>query len=142
VGLYRGARHSLEGRVMFVATDDKSPAAAFVTVENPLKDGAAITRDVRAGLIVHTYSDADTKEARAKNTARRDAAFASGAQIISTDFLVADPRISPYQVRVPGNKVAECESLLPPGRCGGMDADLDETAPTQPPAPAKAPQSH
>ena len=105
VALYRGARHSLEGRVMFVATDDKSPAAAFVTVENPLKDGAAIAKDVRAGLIVHTYSDADTKEARAKSTARRDAAFASGAQIISTDFLVADPRISPYQVRVPGNKV-------------------------------------
>ncbi len=142
VALYRGARHSLEGRVMFVATDDKSPAAAFVTVENPLKDGAAIAKDVRAGLIVHTYSDADTKEARAKSTARRDAAFASGAQIISTDFLVADPRISPYQVRVPGNKVAECESLLPPGRCGGMDADLDEPAPNPPPAPAKAPQSH
>jgi len=142
IALYRGTRHSLEGRAMFVATDDKSPAAAFVTVENPLKDGAAIAKDVRAGLIVHTYSDADTKEARAKNTARRDAAFASGAQIVSTDFLVADPRISPYQARVPGNRVAECETLMPPGKCSGLDTALDETAPNPPLAPVKAPQSH
>jgi hypothetical protein len=127
---------------MFVTTDDKSPAAAFVTVENPLKDGAAIARDVREGLIVHTYSDADTKEARAKNTARRDAAFASGAQIVSTDFLVADPRISPYDVRVPGNRIAECDTLLPPSRCGGLDAALDQSVANPPPAPAKVPQSH
>ena len=142
VALYRGARHALEGRAMFVATDDKSPAAAFVTVENPLKDGAVIAREVRAGLIVHTYSDADTTEARAKSTARLNAAFASGAQIVSTDFLAADPRISPYQARVPGNRVAECESLLPPSRCGGMDAALDETVPNPPLPPAKAPQNH
>jgi len=142
VALYRGARRSLEGRAMFVATDDKSPAAAFVTVENPLKDGAAIAKDVRAGLIVHTYSDADTKEARAKNTARRDAAFASGAQLVSTDFLVADPRIGPYQVRIPGNKTAQCDSLLPPGKCAGLDAVLDEGAQIPPPSPAKARQGH
>jgi len=142
VALYRGARHSLEGRVMFVATDEKSPAAAFVTVENPLMNAAAITKDVRSGLIVHTYSDADTKEARAKSTARRDAALASGAQIVSTDFLLADPRIGPYQARIPGNKVAQCEILLPRGRCAGLDAALEEGALTPPQTPAKGPQTH
>jgi hypothetical protein len=142
VALYRGARHSLEGRAMFVATDEKSPAAAFVTIENPLKDSATIARDVRAGLMVHTYSDADTKEARAKSTARREAAFASGAQLVSTDFLVADPRLGPYQVRVPGNKVAECESFMAPGRCAGLDTELDESGLSPPQAWAKAPQSH
>ena len=35
--LYRGARKVLEGRTMFIATDIQSPAAAFVTVENPAK---------------------------------------------------------------------------------------------------------
>ena len=97
---------------------------------------------MRAGLIVHTYSDADTKEARAKNTARRDAAFASGAQIVSTDFLVADPRIGPYQARIPGNKTAQCDSLMPPGRCGGWDAALDESAQNPSQTPLKAAQSH
>jgi hypothetical protein len=142
IALYRGTRHSLEGRAMFVATDDKSPAAAFVTIENPLKDSAAIAREVRAGLIVHTYSDADTKEARAKNMARRDAAFASGAQIVSTDFLVADPSISPYQARVPGNRVAECETLMPPSRCSGLDTDLDQPVPNLPLPPSRAAENH
>jgi hypothetical protein len=142
VALYRGARRSLEGRAMFVSTDEKSPAAAFVTVENPLKDAAVIARDVRSGLIVHTYADADTKEARAKSTARLDAALASGAQIVSTDFLVADPRIGPYDARIPGNKVAQCESLLPPGRCAGLDGVLEESAQASPKPSANARQSH
>jgi hypothetical protein len=126
VALYRGTRRSLEGRAMFVATDEKSPAAAFITIENPLKASAAISRDVRSGLMVHTYSDADTSEARTGNTARRDRGLASGAQIISTDFVVADPRIGSYEVRIPGNKTARCEVLLPAQRCAGLDSMLEE----------------
>ena len=37
VALYRGDRRSLEGRVMFIGTDANSPAAGFVTVEDPTK---------------------------------------------------------------------------------------------------------
>lgn len=123
VALYRGSRRSLEKRVMFVATDTNSPAAAFVTIENPSKAPAAITAAVKAGFIVHTFADADTKEARAGNTARRDKAFASGAQVISTDFLTADPSIGRYQVRVPGARVAECDVQLVAGRCAGLDVE-------------------
>ncbi len=123
VAIYRGARNALEGRAMFVATDDKSPAAAFITIENPAKDAAAITADVKAGLIVHTFADADTREARKNDTLRRDWAFASGAQMISTDFPVANKRIGKYEVRVPGNHVAQCDVQLSPGRCGGLDVE-------------------
>jgi hypothetical protein len=132
VALYRGPRRSLEGRAMFVATDEKSPAAAFVTIENPLKAGAVISKDVRAGLMVHTYSDADTKEARAGSTVRRDASFSSGAQIVSTDFLLADARLGLYQVRVPGDKIAQCDVVLAEQRCGGLDSALEELTPLQP----------
>jgi hypothetical protein len=127
---YRGARHSLEGRAMFIATDDKSPAAAFITVENPVKQAAAITADIKAGFVVHTFADADTKEAWANSTLRRDWAFASGAQIISTDFLVPDKRIGKYGVRVPGNHVAQCDVQLAPQRCMGRDVEaVGDSAP-------------
>jgi hypothetical protein len=134
IALYRGARRSLEGRAMFVTTDEKSPVAAFVTVENPLKAAANIAREVRAGLIVHIYSDADTKEARADNTSRRDTGISSGAQIISTDFLLPDQTISPYQVGLPGGKIAQCDVLLPPQLCAGLDMGLDAVAAPEVPA--------
>ncbi len=121
--LYRGDRHSLEGRVMFIAANAQSPAAAFVTVENPAKEAAAITADVKAGLMVHTYADSETREARAGNTARRDWAFAAGAQVISTDFLMPDARIGNYNVRVPDGHVAQCNVQLLPARCAGWDVE-------------------
>jgi hypothetical protein len=123
VAIYRGTRKSLEGRAMFVATDEKSPAAAFTTIENPAKDAATITADVKAGLIVHTFADADTREARKNETARRDWAFASGAQMISSDFVVANKRIGTYVVHVPGNHVGQCDVQLSPGHCGGLDLE-------------------
>jgi hypothetical protein len=121
--LYRVNRHVLEKRVMFVATDMNSPAAGFVTIEDPSKVPGAISQAVRAGFMVHTFADADTKEARAGNTARRDKAFASGAQVISTDFLSVDPAIGKYQVRVPGGHVAQCGPQFGPERCGGLDVE-------------------
>ncbi|HET7083362.1 MAG TPA: Ca2+-dependent phosphoinositide-specific phospholipase C [Rhizomicrobium sp.] len=121
--LYRGKRASLEGRAMFIVTDDKSPAAAFVTVENPAKQASAIAADVKAGFMVHTFADADTKEARAGSTQRRDQAFASGAQIVSTDFLVADAHIGKYAVRLPGNRVAQCSAPVAPQHCQGRDVE-------------------
>jgi hypothetical protein len=36
VALYRGARRSLEGRAMFVNTDEASPAAAYLTLNDPI----------------------------------------------------------------------------------------------------------
>lgn len=123
VALYRGNRHSLEKRVMFINTDPDSPAAAFLTIEDPTKSPTAIIRAVKSGLIVHTYADADTKEERANNRVRREKAFASGAQIISTDFLTADPHVSPYQVRIPAGHVARCDVLFLPQRCNGIDVE-------------------
>jgi hypothetical protein len=123
IALYRGNRHSLEKRMMFVNTDVKSPAAAFVTIEDATKSPAAIRDAVKAGFIVHTFADADTKEARTNNTVRRDKAFETGAQIISTDFLAADPRVGSYQVRLPKSHVAQCDGLLAPGRCANLDVE-------------------
>jgi hypothetical protein len=123
VALYRGARRSLEGRAMFVSTDSKSPVAGFVTVEDPTKASAAIAADVKTGLIVRTFADANAKEARANNMARRDGAFASGAQIVSTNFIIADNRVGKYQVRLPQNHVAQCDVQTALSRCMGVDVE-------------------
>ena len=131
--LYRGTRRSLEKRMMFISTDTQSPAAAFVTVEDPIKAPDSISRAVKEGFMVHTFADADTKEARANNIARRDKAIASGAQVISTDFLLADPHIGKYQVRLPNGHAGQCDVLFAPERCGGMDMETGRDSVTERP---------
>lgn len=106
VAIYRGQRRSLEGRVLFVNTDEISPAAAYLTLNEPAADTSRIRAAVKAGFIVRTRADADTAEARANDRSRAEAAFASGAQYVSTDYLFADPRFPDYQVKLPGGGVA------------------------------------
>lgn len=124
VAVYRGKRASLEGRVFFINTDEQSPAAAYLTLNDPIADGARIKRDVAAGYLVRTRADANTKEARSNDTRPRDAALASGAQYISTDYLWPDPRFAGgYQVHLPGGAVARCNPVRRPAGCS--DAVLD-----------------
>lgn len=113
VALYRGTRPSLEGRTMFVNTDETSPAAGYITLNEPKEDAGRIEAAVRAGLIVRTRADADTVEARSNDRTRQAAAFASGAQYVSTDYMFADPRRGPYQVRLPGDGVARRNPVAP-----------------------------
>lgn len=102
VAIYRGDRKSLEGRVMFVNIDEASPAAGYITLNEPKEQSERIQAAVRAGLMVRTRADADTVEARTNDASRRDAAFASGAQYISTDYMSADARLSAYSAALPG----------------------------------------
>lgn len=117
--LYAGAAKSLQGRPMFIATDEESPLASFICVDNPVKDQARIAKDVAAGFMVKTRADADTREARKGDTARRDAAFASGAQIVATNFLMPDKKIGDYQVTLAaaGGRSAQCDAKLPGQQC-------------------------
>jgi hypothetical protein len=120
--LYLGATKSLQGRPMFIAADEDSPLAAFICIEDPMKNKARIAKDVAAGFMVKTRADADTREARDDNPARRDAAFASGAQIVATDFLMPDKKIGAYQVTLAGGGTARCDAKLPGSQCANWDA--------------------
>ena len=106
VDLYRGGRSSLEGRVMFVNIEEDEPAAGYITLNDPEGEAERIAAAVAAGLIVRTRADADTTEARTGETARREAAFASGAHYVSTDYMVPDRRLGDYQVVLPGEGAA------------------------------------
>lgn len=123
VAVYRGGRRSLEGRVFFINTDEASPAAAYLTLNDPVRDEARIRRDVAAGYLVRTRADANTREARIDDTGPRDAALAGGAQYVSTDYLWPDPRFTGnYRVRQPGGVVARCNPVRRPTGCGDLEA--------------------
>ncbi|WP_165187515.1 Ca2+-dependent phosphoinositide-specific phospholipase C [Caulobacter soli] len=131
VALYRGGRKSLEGRVMFVNTDETAPDAAYLTLNDPIGQHDRIAAAVRAGFIVRTRADADTWAARRNEVSQRTAALTSGAQYVSTDYMQADPRFAGgYAVRLTGGAVAVCNPVRAAERC--PDGPLE----TLPGAPA------
>jgi Phosphoinositide phospholipase C, Ca2+-dependent len=109
---YLDGHPALKGRVMFVgATDEKHPAAAWFKVNDPIAQGDRIRKLVKAGFLVRTRADADTKEARANDTKRRDAALASGAQFVSTDYPEPRTEWSKYRVTLPDGAVARINPI-------------------------------
>ncbi|WP_207080420.1 phosphatidylinositol-specific phospholipase C1-like protein [Novosphingobium sp. KA1] len=124
VAAYRGTRQALEGRVAFVNTDESSPAAAYLTLNNPVTQGVRIAADVKAGFIVRTRADDNTWQARSNDVAHRAAALASGAQAVSTDYLWADPRFpGGFAVRLPGHVAAQCNVIRMANRCAGLPVE-------------------
>ncbi len=111
LSLYPG----LQDAAMFVFSDPGTPETAFVKMDDPVSNFNTIKNLVKDGYMVRTRADADTYEARYPgNTARRDAAFSSGAQVISTDYYLPDPRSimgpgsgwSSYSVFFPNHELA------------------------------------
>lgn len=109
--LYLHDHASLRGRAMFVSVPSNHSAAGFRKINDPVRRFREIQDSVRKGLIVRTRSDSETREARSGDTMRREKALASGAQYISTDYPVRDPRLTDYEVKLPGR--AEYRLLSP-----------------------------
>lgn len=77
---------SLKGRIMFANAEPDTPEAAILIINDPKKDGMKIQEYVKKGYIVRTRADADTRQARENDYSQFEAAKASGAQIITTDY--------------------------------------------------------
>lgn len=77
---------SLKGRILFTNSAVGSPEAAFLIVNDAIKNLEKIKENVKKGYIVRTRADADTRQARTNDYTSFEAAKASGAQIISTDY--------------------------------------------------------
>ena len=101
--LYLADHPSLKDRAMFVSVGMNQPASAFLKINDPFGKFDRIQKAVRAGFIVRTRADAGTFQARQNDTTRRERAFSSGAQYISTDYPEPDQRFSNYQVCLPGS---------------------------------------
>ncbi|HEY7498173.1 MAG TPA: phosphatidylinositol-specific phospholipase C1-like protein [Vicinamibacterales bacterium] len=115
---YLRGNPSLEGRVMFVSGSPGEASAAFVKMNEALGDDENRIREtVKSGYLVRTRADIPTVEARTGSTLRRDAAFRSGAQYVSTDYPEPSPFGSGYLARLP-----EAERL--PARCNPVTAPV------------------
>ena len=101
----------LRGALLFASVSAGHPAAAWMKINDPVSAHQRIQRLIKAGFMVRTRADADTQQARRKDVRRRDLAFSSGAQFVSTDYPEADPRLSDYRVRLPGEVVARANPV-------------------------------
>jgi len=115
---YIAGHSSLAGRVLFTDSPPGTPEAAFMKRNDPLGNPDEIESLVEQGYMVRTRADADTVQARSGDTTQREAALASGAHFISTDYPVPDPRFTDYQVRLTGDGIARCNPVSP-GNCEG-----------------------
>jgi hypothetical protein len=118
---YIAGRPSLQGRVIFTSVPPGNDDAAFVKRNDPLgANTAQIQALVRDGYYVRTRSDIPLGTVRSGDTEMLEAALASGAQIISTDF----PQVgmsarygSDYVARLPEGGPVRCNPVNAPRGC-------------------------
>jgi len=119
--IYLQAHPNLEGATLFTNSQPGQSDASFVGVDDPVAEGSRITELVAAGYLVRTRSDEPDAEARTGDTARRDAALASGAHWVSTDHPTADSARelygTDYVVALPGSVAARCNPVTAPTDC-------------------------
>lgn len=125
---YRLGHPSLEGRVAFTPSFAGQPDAAFVKRNDPLGANLAeIQNLVAAGYVVRTRADEPVFHAQNNDTTMRDAALASGAQWVSTDFpvpgIAARWNGSTYAAQIPGGAPARCNPVNAPPGCENTDIE-------------------
>ncbi len=124
---YRSGHAGLAGRPIFTNANPGDDDAAFIKRNDAKGSLADIQSLVAQGYVVRTRTDADTWEARANDTSTREAALASGAQWVSTDYVVPGRAYgTPYFVEIPGGTPARCNPINTPAWC---TSDLIEALP-------------
>jgi hypothetical protein len=114
----------VRGQVLFTSSPRGAPEAGFLKLNDPIGDADEIRQAVADGYVVRTRADADTVQARSGDTSMRDAALASGAQWVSTDYPVDDARFAPdYSVSMPGGTPARCNPVRAPEGCTPTDVE-------------------
>lgn len=103
---------NLEGRVMFMQSQPQDSYAAFLLLDNAIVRQQEIQQAVQQGFLVRTRSDIETYEAKVNDHTRAEAAFKSGAQVISTDFFrPGNGYGTPYFVTLPGGGEARANPV-------------------------------
>lgn len=117
-----GGHPSLEGRVAFPPSTPGKPDAAFLKENDP--SGANLARiqdEVRKGYLIRTRADSEVTTPTSGDTTQREAALASGAQWVSTDYplpgMAARYNGSTYVAQIPGGTPARCNPINGPTGC-------------------------
>lgn len=103
----------LEDRSMFVQSEPGAPYAAFLLMDNAIVRYKDISEAVKEGYLVRTRSDIETYEAKVNDMTRANAAFESGAQVVSTDFYQPGNTYGTnYVIKLPGSNPARINPLF------------------------------
>ncbi|CAM3893412.1 MULTISPECIES: Ca2+-dependent phosphoinositide-specific phospholipase C [Pseudoalteromonas] len=109
---YLSGRPNLEKRVAFLRSTPGEKHAAFLLLDNAKVRQQEIQKYVKQGYLVRTRADIETYEAKVNDMSRANAAFSSGAQIISTDFYKAgNPYGTDYKVTLPNSAEYLCNTV-------------------------------
>lgn len=113
--LYLERFRNLKEAAYFVSVDESHPCAGVFVINDPISSGEKIRTLVKQNFIVRTRADAGTREARRVDFTRFEAAKASGAQVITTDYYVPDRKISDrYMVRFDGGGFVRANPVTSP----------------------------
>ncbi|EUC40531.1 hypothetical protein COCMIDRAFT_108556 [Bipolaris oryzae ATCC 44560] len=120
--LYTKDAPSLENRTVFTNALEGSPDAAFMKRNEPQNETnlKEIQRLVRKGYLVRTRADEPVTTVLNRSVERRDAALASGAQIVSTDYPAYGMSSRwgwDYVASLPGKRPARCIRSIAPKWC-------------------------
>jgi Phosphoinositide phospholipase C, Ca2+-dependent len=115
---YREGRPNLEGRVAFLRSKPGDSFAAFLLLDNATYRLGEVAKRVREGYLVRSRADIETYEAKVNDLSRAVTTFASGAQIVSTDFFAPGNSYgTDYVVRLPGGGAIRCNPVNAPQNC-------------------------
>jgi hypothetical protein len=113
---YTESHPTLEDRIMFVNSSPDRDDCAFIVVDNPYS--TAIPELLSQGMMLRIRADGGLREGREGDTSRREVAFASGAQVISTDFPAGGAHpVTGYVVAFEDNAPARCSPVNAPADC-------------------------
>jgi hypothetical protein len=115
--IYLQGHPALRNRIIFTNARPGEPDAAFVEVNDPQPDPDMIPGLIKKGYIVRTRTDADLRQARANDTSTREAALASGAQMLSSDFAFDEKAPTGYSVTFPNGLISRCNPVNAPPNC-------------------------
>ncbi len=117
---YLAGNPTLSGRVLFVRGQPGEPWCTFLERGDPLASQEDIESLVSSGYMVRTAADDTAPEKREANPAMAEAALASGAHLISSDFPAAQEG---YWFEFPAGNPSRCNPLTAPPECTSQDVE-------------------
>ncbi len=109
---------SLQNRAMFIFSTRGKPEAAFLQFDDSRSKSVQLVQAIRDGYLARTRADEPNNQNLSGDYSMQQAAFANGAQVISTDYYRADPRsinypskYKPYSCRFPNNDLARINPI-------------------------------
>jgi hypothetical protein len=113
---YTHGNQSLDGRTMFILSTPGDPYQAIMAPDNPIHQAAEITAAVEAGFIVRTMGTDTITGGVPESTARQEAALASPAHMLSSDYPVLGI-IEGYGLDFLSGTPSRCNPLTAPAVC-------------------------